>query len=70
MSLGWKNALKILGLGAVATGGVILGTNAAVKAGTRKQRRYLEEPEVVCLEGELYEKQPDGTLKPYWNQRD
>ena len=55
-------AVAVLGTSAVAYG----VTKATTKKSRRREEEYLNEPDVISVNGELYEQMPDGTLVPYW----
>ena len=59
-----KTAIKSTVAAVAATG---VATYAVTRAATRKQRKaneaYLAEPKTTMVDGELYKKMPDGTLR-------
>lgn len=62
-----KAAIGYTTAAVIGTAGV---TYAATRMATRNSRKrdqeFLNQPSVIEVNGELYEKMPDGTLVPYW----
>ena len=62
-----KKGIKTTVIATVTTGALTYGaTRIFTKESRRKEREYLNEPDVITVNGELYEQMSDGTLVPYW----
>ena len=62
-----RNKAIVYTLGATAV--TCAATYVATKAITRKEREYLKQGRVVTIDGELYRKEPNGELRPYFENR-
>ena len=68
----WSAALKtvthpkVLATGLACTVGTVVVANACTRKSRQEAREYANKPRVKRVDGELYEKMPDGTLVPYW----
>ena len=52
----------------IGTAGVTYAaTKMATKKSRKREREFMNQPDVIEVNGELYEKMPDGTLVPYWH---
>lgn len=63
-----KPAGKIALLGLLSVGAACCVTRGVSKRLSKKEREYLEEPEIKCYEGKLYRRMPNGVLVPYFNE--
>lgn len=62
-----RNKVIAYTLGATAV--TCAATYVATKAITKKEREYLKQGRVVTIDGELYWKEPNGELRPYFENR-